>query len=285
MSKQETPLVVRKPDEIRSATDPWRAAGDRLALVPTMGGLHNAHISLVTLAKSLAERTLVSIFVSPKQFGPGEDFEKYPRDEAADLALLGAAGADLVYMPSEATMFPPDFASDLHAGPLAEVLCGRSRPGHFDGVLTAVAELFRQTKPDLAVFGEKDFQQLRIIRDLVESQNLPVEIVAAPLKRDPDGLATSSRNAYLNDEERRQTLNIAATLTVLAVQAAAGEPLRSLEDAGAVKLGAAGLDLEYLEFRHEDNLELAEDLLRPVRLFAAVRVGKTRLIDNMAVVA
>ena len=283
MAEQEKSVIVHSAAELKAAARSWREAGERLALVPTMGALHRAHMALIERAQGLAERTMVSIFVNPKQFGPGEDFETYPRQEEQDLRLLRRAGVDLVFMPSLEQMFPPDFAADRKAGPLAEPLCGRHRPGHFDGVVTLVAELFRQTEPDLAVFGEKDFQQLQIIRRLVASEKSPIEIVAAPLVRDPDGLAVSSRNAYLSDDQRRRALNLSATLSALIARAAEGQPLRELERLGIAALGAAGLEVEYLEFRHEQELELAETLLPPLRLFAAVRVGPTRLIDNMRV--
>lgn len=285
MAEQEKPVIARSAAALEAAARPWRAAGQRLALVPTMGALHGAHMALIERARGLAGRTMVSIFVNPKQFGPGEDFETYPRRQEQDLAMLRQAGVDLVFMPSLEQMFPPDFAADLKAGPLAETLCGARRPGHFDGVVTLVAELFRQTEPDVAVFGEKDFQQLQIIRRLVERENSAVEIVAAPLVRDPDGLAISSRNAYLSAEERRRALNLSATLGALSARAAEGQPLRALERAGMAALGEAGLEVEYLEFRHEHDLEPAENLLRPLRLFGAVRLGPTRLIDNMPVPA
>ena len=281
MAEQEMPIIVRTAAELKTATDPWRQAVQRIALVPTMGALHRAHMALFKQAKGLAKRLMVSIFVNPKQFSPGEDFETYPRHEDLDLALLKEARVDLVFIPSVEEIFPPDFAADIPAGPLAEMLCGRSRPGHFAAMVTVVAELFRQTGPDLAVFGEKDFQQLQIIRWLVDKQKIPVEIVGAPLVRDPDGLATSSRNAYLSGDERRQALILPGTLATMTARAAADESLRSLEISGTAALGEAGLAVEYLEFRHEDDLQLADNLSRPVRLFAAVRVGATRLIDNM----
>ena len=283
MADQEEPIIVRTAAELQAAAEPWRRAGERIALVPTMGALHHAHMTLVEKALGLAERTMVSIFVNPKQFGPAEDFDTYPRREEEDLRKLREAGVDLVFMPAIAEMYPPDFAAEMEAGPMADVLCGKSRPGHFDGVVTVVAQLFRQTGPDLAVFGEKDFQQLQIFRALVEAESFSVEIVGAHLVRDPDGLAISSRNTYLSEAERQQALNLPVTLSVLSAKAAAGEPLRTLEAAGTVALGDAGLDVEYLEFRYEHNLEPAEDLHRPARLFAAVRVGTTRLIDNMPV--
>ncbi len=283
MAEQKKSVIVHSAAELKAAARSWRKAGQRLALVPTMGALHRAHMALIERARGLAERTVVSIFVNPKQFGPGEDFKKYPRRQEQDLRMLSQAGVDLVFMPSLEEMFPPDFASDLKAGPLAEALCGRHRPGHFDGVVTVVAELFRQTEPDLAIFGEKDFQQLQIIRRLVESEKSPVEIVAAPLVRDPDGLAVSSRNAYLSDDQRRRALNLSATLSALSARAAEGQLLRELERLGIAALGEAGFEVEYLEFRHEHDLELAENLLRPLRLFGAGRVGPARLIDNMRV--
>lgn len=283
MAEQEQPIVVRTAEELEAAAGPWREAGERIALVPTMGALHRAHMALIARARELARRTLVSIFVNPRQFGPGEDFERYPRSEAADLEKLREARVDVAYVPPEEEIYPPDFSANLSAGTLAEGLCGKSRPGHFDGVVTVVAELFRQSRPDVAVFGEKDFQQLRIIEQMVEERAIPVEIAAVPLVRDPDGLATSSRNDYLSDDERRRALNLPGTLTVLMARAAEGEDLRHLETVGTGALTDAGLEVEYLEFRHEHNLERAFDLFRPVRVFAAVRVGTTRLIDNMPV--
>ena len=195
--------IVRTVAELRADRAKWRKAGEKIALVPTMGALHQGHLSLVALAKEKADRAVVSIFVNPIQFGPREDFHLYPRDEAGDLAKLAAAGADLVFIPDVAEMYPAGFSTRINVGDLTEDLCGAARPNHFDGVATVVAKLLLQCAPDVAIFGEKDYQQLLVIRRMVRDLNLPVEILGGPIVREKDGLALSSRNAYLSPAERR----------------------------------------------------------------------------------
>ena len=189
--------------ELREQVAKWRKAGESIALVPTMGALHEGHLSLIALAKAKADRVVVSIFVNPTQFGPREDFKTYPRDEAGDLKKLGAAGVDLVFAPEAAEMYPEGFKTQIKIGDLTEGLCGASRPNHFDGVATVVAKLLMQCGPNVAIFGEKDYQQLLVVKQLVRDLNIPVEIIGAPIVREADGLALSSRNVYLSPEQRK----------------------------------------------------------------------------------
>ncbi len=275
--------IARNTAALHEQTAGWRTGGGRVALVPTMGAIHRAHLSLIEIAAKRADHVVVSIFVNPKQFGPGEDFEDYPRPLATDLEALRATAAGVVFLPGLEEIYPPDLSADIAAGNLGDMMCGQSRPGHFDGVATVVARLFRLCHPDLAVFGEKDFQQLQIIRAMVLDQAMPVEIIGAPLCRDDDGLAISSRNAYLSEGERRAALALPETLKDLTTRAGQGEALRELEKEGLDRLQKAGLSVEYLEFRTEEGLKLAADISRPLRLFAALRAGRTRLIDNVQV--
>ena len=195
--------LVRTIQDLRKRLAAWRKAGESVALVPTMGALHEGHLSLVTLAKSKTDRVVVSIFVNPIQFGPREDFGTYPRDKAGDLKKLGDAGVDLVFAPEAAEMYPEGFKTLIKIGDLTEGLCGAARPNHFDGVATVVAKLLMQCGPDIAIFGEKDYQQLLVVKQLVRDLNIPVEIVGAPIVREADGLALSSRNVYLSPEQRK----------------------------------------------------------------------------------
>jgi pantoate--beta-alanine ligase len=215
--------TVRTVKELRAEVAKWRDAGETVALVPTMGALHAGHLSLIGIAKNHATRIVASIFVNPAQFGPKEDFKRYPRDEAGDLAKLAQAGVDLVYIPHTAEMYPRGFATKVTLPSLTEDLCGAARPNHFEGVATVVAKLLLQCAPDIAVFGEKDYQQLLVIKRLVRDLNIPVEIVGGPIVREEDGLALSSRNAYLSPEQRKAAPLLHKTIEEVAADLARGE--------------------------------------------------------------
>jgi pantoate--beta-alanine ligase len=278
--------VARTVAALRAQVAAWRMGGERVALVPTMGGLHEGHLALVRRARDLAPRVVTSLFVNPTQFAPGEDFEAYPRDEARDAALLAAAGCDLLYAPATAEMYPADFSTTVTVGEVSAPLDGISRPHHFAGVATVVSKLLNQCGPDVAVFGEKDYQQLMVIRRLVRDLDMPVEIVGLPTVRDADGLALSSRNAYLTPEQRLIAGQLNAIIRAAAEAVRAGEAVEAVEARALVKLGEAGFErIDYLEVRG------AEDLARlgpgpitaPARVFVAARLGRTRLIDNWPV--
>jgi len=278
-------VVARSVAELRRLVAGWRAAGERVGLVPTMGALHAGHLALVAAAQAHSRRVVVSIFVNPKQFGPREDFSSYPRPEADDLAKLGRAGADLAYIPAVGEIYPAGFATTITVGGPSDGLCGAHRPGHFDGVATVVAKLLIQAAPDAAFFGEKDYQQLMVVRRMTQDLNLPVEIVGVPTVREADGLALSSRNVYLSAEERRLApdLNRVMRETVSAIARGAA-PAPTLQRAIAT-LNERGLVVEYLELRDAATLApLADTPTRAARLLAAVHLGRTRLIDNLPVV-
>jgi len=274
--------VARSVAEMRAVVAGWRKAGQKVALVPTMGALHEGHMSLLRLARSRADRVVASVFVNPTQFGPGEDFAAYPRDEARDAALLAAEGCDLLFAPDVAQMYAPGFSTSVTVGGVTEPMDGAARPGHFAGVATVVTKLLLQCGPDLAVFGEKDYQQLQVIRRLVRDLDIPVEIVGAPIARAPDGLALSSRNAYLSTAERQVAGRMNLILAEAGRRLREGAAPAEVEADGRAALGEAGFTpIDYFEVRG------ADDLARPpnglARVFAAAFVGKTRLIDNMAV--
>lgn len=270
--------------ELRAAVIPWRRAGKRIGFVPTMGALHEGHLTLVRGARELADRVVVSVFVNPTQFAPGEDFELYPRDPERDAALLAAEGADLLFLPEVATIYPQGAVTRVRLdGPPAEGLEAAHRPGHFDGVATVVTILFELVRPDLAVFGEKDAQQLAVVRRLVRDLHLAVEIVGHPTVREADGLAMSSRNAYLSREERR-----AATVLHRALTAARDAIEQGEREGGKIRnrmreiLEAEPLaEVDYAEVVDAGTFRLLERLAGRVVLPLAVRIGKTRLIDNI----
>jgi pantoate--beta-alanine ligase len=275
--------TVRTVSDLRDRVAAWRKAGERVALVPTMGALHEGHLSLVALAKSKADRTVVSIFVNPIQFGPREDLKSYPRDQAGDLAKLGKAGADLVFTPDTEEMYPQGFSTQVRVGDLTEDLCGAARPNHFDGVATVVAKLLLQCAPDLAIFGEKDYQQLLVIKRLVRDLNIPVEIVGAPIVRDQDGLALSSRNVYLSPSERKTAPLLYQTIAEVAADLAKGRGCDDAVVAARFKLDAAGFRVDYVAVRDPDTLKPLSGPVKRARVLAAAYLGKTRLIDNMPV--
>ncbi|HEY3695084.1 pantoate--beta-alanine ligase [Phenylobacterium sp.] len=274
--------VARTVAELRAQVAAWRRAGQRVALVPTMGALHAGHLSLVTLALTRADRVAASVFVNPTQFGPNEDFAAYPRDEARDEALLASAGCSLLFAPTAAQMYPRGFATTVTVAGVTGPMDGAARPGHFAGVATVVSKLLLQCGPDVAVFGEKDYQQLQVIRRLVADLDIPVEILGAPIARAPDGLALSSRNAYLSAPEREIAGRMNAILAGAATALRAGDALAEVEAAGLAALKAAGFGpIDYFEVR--DAADLSSPPKGPARVFAAAFVGRTRLIDNMAV--
>ena len=280
----ETLPIVRTVAELRAQVAAWRRAGLHVGFVPTMGALHEGHLSLVRLAGAKADRVAASIFVNPTQFGPGEDFTTYPRDEPADAAMLARAGCDLLYAPSVAEMYPEGAATTVTVTGVSEPLDGLARPGHFAGVATVVTKLLNQCAPDLAVFGEKDFQQLQVIRRLVRDLDIPVGIVGGPIVRAGDGLALSSRNAYLSDDERPVAGSLNRVLAESLQRLRARTPVKSVEDWAIEALLSAGFhSVDYVEARTPETLARlgpgpAEG---PIRLLAAARLGKTRLIDNM----
>ncbi|MBC9034050.1 pantoate--beta-alanine ligase [Sphingomonas sp. JC676] len=274
--------TVRQLPDLREAISAFREAGERVALVPTMGALHDGHMALVEAAKRAGERVVVSIFVNPMQFGPNEDLAQYPRREQADSRMLANAGADLLWMPPVEVMYPEGFASIVSVSGVSEVLDGAHRPGHFDGVATVVAKLFNQVQPQVALFGEKDWQQLAVIRRMVRDLDLPIEIVGVPTQREDDGLALSSRNAYLMPEDRARAVALPRALGAAErAISEGGDPEAALAQARET-LTAAGFEIDYVALADAETL--AEPTPgRPLRLLAAARIGGTRLIDNIPV--
>jgi len=275
--------TVRTVKELRAHLAKWRQEGETVALVPTMGALHEGHLSLVALAENKADRVVASIFVNPIQFGPREDFRTYPRDEAGDRDKLGKAGADLVFVPDTAEMYPTGFSTHVRVGDLTEDLCGSARPNHFEGVATVVAKLLLQCAPDLAVFGEKDYQQLLVIKRLVRDLDIQVEIVGGPIVREGDGLALSSRNAYLSPAERETAPLLYQTIHDVAADLAKGCGADDAAEAGRFKLEAAGFRVDYVAVRDPVTLAPLSGPVKQARVLAAVYLGKTRLIDNLPV--
>jgi len=276
-------IGVRTVGDLRRLLAPWRQAGDRIGLVPTMGALHEGHLSLVALARNQADRVVTSIFVNPIQFGPREDFHRYPRDEAGDLAKLEKAGTDLVFSPDTTEMYPQGFSTKVTVGDLTEDLCGAARPNHFDGVATVVTKLLLQCAPNFAVFGEKDYQQLLVIKRLVRDLDIPVEIVGGPIVREKDGLALSSRNAYLSPPERTVAPLLYQTITAVAADLAKGRGADDAAEAGRFKLEAAGFRVDYVAVRDPETLAPLSGPVQHARVLAAAYLGQTRLIDNVAV--
>ncbi len=277
--------TVRTIADLRSHIAGWRKAGERVGLVPTMGALHAGHMALVRTARAGCDRVVASIFVNPKQFAPNEDLASYPRREAADLDMLRAAAVALVFMPAVDEIYPPGFATTVRVADLTDCLCGAHRPGHFDGVATVVTKLLLQSLPDIAYFGEKDYQQLLVVRRLARDLDIPVRIAGVPTVREADGLALSSRNAYLSPQERRVAPDFARILRRIAAALSAEPAAVARELArGTADLEQAGFAIEYLELREADTLApVTETVTAPARVFAAVHLGRTRLIDNLPI--
>ena len=280
------PKMAGTVASLRRSVARWRDAGATVALVPTMGALHRGHLSLVRLARRRADHVVVSIFVNPAQFAPTEDFSSYPRTFATDLAMLAEAQADLVWAPkSVGVMYGQGFATRIvPEGPAVAGLEDRFRPDFFKGVATVVAKLFTQTMPDIAVFGEKDYQQLKVVTRMARDLDLPVRVVGAPTVREGDGLAMSSRNVYLSAEERAVAPVLHRVLTLCAARIAKGRPIATILGEGREAILRGGFDLDYLEARHAETLlPIRSARNGPVRLLVAARLGKTRLIDNVGV--
>lgn len=283
----EPVAVERGVAGLRARVRDWRAAGETVGLVPTMGALHDGHMALVRAARGACDRVVVSIFVNPAQFGPNEDLDSYPRQEAADLTALEKAGVDLAFVPAVAEMYPDGFATTVAVPALSGCLCGGGRPTHFQGVATVVTKLLLQCLPDGAWFGEKDYQQLRIIRRLARDLDIPVEIRGVETVREPDGLALSSRNAYLTPAQRQNAPILAGALRMIAKKTAAGTAISdALSEARRMLDGAGFTKIDYLEIRDAETLAPVEDVPsgnRPARVFGAAWLGNTRLIDNLPV--
>ncbi|MEJ2376417.1 MAG: pantoate--beta-alanine ligase [Pseudolabrys sp.] len=279
------PHVKRSLSTLRRGVDPFRAAGEKIALVPTMGALHAGHMALIAEARRRAPRVVVSIFVNPTQFAPHEDFASYPRRFAADLAALAAAKVDLVWAPTADVMYPQGFATRITPGGAALAgLEDRFRPHFFGGVATVVAKLFLQTRPDFALFGEKDYQQLRIITQMAKDLDLALKVVGVRTVRKKDGLALSSRNSYLDAAERAAAPVLYRVLRQSAGRIRQGEPIARVLAAGRREISRAGFALDYLEARHALTLQPVRSRKDgPIRLLVAAKIGKTRLIDNVGV--
>jgi pantoate--beta-alanine ligase len=278
--------LVRAKSELRAALADARAAGRSIGLVPTMGSLHEGHLSLLRVARAECEVVVMSLFVNPAQFRPDEDLDRYPRDEERDLTLAGEAGVDLVYAPPVAEVYPDDYATHVEVEGLTEVLCGdpaRRGSGHFRGVTTVVAKLFNVVQPDIAYFGQKDAQQVAVIRRMAHDLDFPVRIEALPIVREPDGLAMSSRNAYLTSGDRERATALSRSLRA-AERVAREETLAAGVEAGRRELEVAGIDPEYFEARDAESLEPVTDLnSRPVLVAVAAEIGGARLIDNVLI--
>jgi pantoate--beta-alanine ligase len=285
MSMSRRPPVLRDVAALREAVDGFRRAGDTVALVPTMGALHEGHLELVRLALKTCCRVVVSIFVNPTQFAPSEDFDAYPRTFEADLTALGRLDADLVWAPSVGAMYPDGFAARVvPEGPACVGLEDAARPHFFSGVATVVTKLLLQCRPDIAVFGEKDYQQLKVVTRMVADLDLAVRVVGAPTVREADGLAMSSRNTYLSPDERAVAPTLYRVLTLCASRIAAGRSIATVLAEGREAIERAGFRLDYLEARHAESLQpVTAAIAGPLRLLVAAVIGSTRLIDNIAV--
>jgi pantoate--beta-alanine ligase len=280
------PPVVSDASGLRATLADWRRAGARIGFVPTMGNLHEGHLDLVRAAAGAAQRVVVSIFVNPLQFGPGEDFAAYPRTLEDDLARLEGTGCDLVFAPTEAVMYPSGRAGTtrVEVPGVSDILCGGSRQGHFAGVTTVVAKLFNLVQPDLAVFGQKDYQQLTIIRRMTADLDFPVEIAGVPTRREADGLAMSSRNRYLTAAERRIAPALHGALQAAADALQRGErDFVALQHAGMDNIRSAGMSPEYFEVRRQGDLGTPQGSDRNLVVLAASKLGRARLIDNLLV--
>ncbi|MEM9966196.1 MAG: pantoate--beta-alanine ligase [Asticcacaulis sp.] len=283
-SSATSPDRLRELAALRQRITLWRSEGQRIGFVPTMGALHAGHLALVKHAKSLSDKVVVSIFVNPLQFAPHEDFDRYPRREDADSALLAEAGADLVWLPTSELMYPKGFATKIELTGPAEGLETDFRPQFFGGVATVVTKLFNQVTPDIAVFGEKDYQQLKVVQAFTRDLDMPLEVIGLPTIRESDGLALSSRNAYLSAEERDTAAKLHAELHAIAETVQADGDAEASVERAKIRLEAAGFGpIDYIALRDADSLALPSADSRALRLLAAAWLGKTRLIDNIAV--
>jgi pantoate--beta-alanine ligase len=277
-------ILVRTVPELRSTLDSPRREGRRIGLVPTMGALHEGHLSLLRTARGTCEVVVMSLFVNPAQFGPGEDLDAYPRDEDRDTVLAEAEGVDVVFAPAPADVYPPGFDTTVEVSGLTNVLDGdeaRRGPGHFRGVTTVVTKLFNMVQPDVAFFGQKDAQQALVIRKLVRDLDIPVDVEICPTVREPDGLAMSSRNAYLDPAERERALALSRALRAAdAVVLAGNRGARAVLSAARAELDAAGVEPEYLELRSAKDLSPVDRVNGSTLLAVAARIGRARLIDN-----
>ena len=276
--------TVRDPEALRGRVRAWRAAGESVGLVPTMGGIHDGHLALVRAARVTSDHVVASLFVNPTQFGPAEDFAGYPRDEKRDAALIEAAGGELLYAPAVETIYPDDFQTSVTVAEVTKGLCGDHRPDHFAGVTTVVTKLFAQCEPDFAWFGEKDYQQLVVVRRLAHDLGLGVSVHGVATVRESDGLALSSRNAYLDARERAIAPNLYRSLMALAEAIATGAPPDEETAHTCETLLDAGFDsVDYVELCDAQTLATINTVTRPSRALAAVQLGRARLIDNVAV--
>ena len=279
-------LVVHKKQEIAEQVSEWRHHDDHVALVPTMGNLHAGHLALVELAREHAERVVVSIFVNPTQFGEGEDFEAYPRTLERDKRHVKKTSADLIFAPSIETVYPfgLKMATKVSVPGLTQNFCGAARPGHFDGVTTVVARLFAMVQPDVAVFGQKDYQQQLVLRHMATDMSLPISIITGNTVRDDDGLALSSRNSYLSDEERAIAPLLYESLTSVSSELQNGRRnFEDLEASAIARLSDSGFDVDYLSIRRAQNLEVPDRDCDDLVVLVAAKLGGTRLIDNVVV--
>ena len=276
--------VVRTIAELRQHTSRWRIAGQTIGLIPTMGALHNGHLSLIKLAQGKCDRVIATIFVNPRQFLPNEDFDEYPRNEESDIQKLIEMGVDLLFAPKAPEMYQPDASTTVVISKLTDCLCATSRPGFFDGVGTVVTKLLIQALPDLAIFGEKDYQQLLVIKRLTRDLDIPVDIIGAPTIREADGLAVSSRNVFLSQTNRETASKVFEILKKTATAIALGNDVLAACKEARKELILAGLsEIDYFEARHSETLELIQNFENNGRLFAAVWLGSTRLIDNLEI--
>jgi len=276
--------IVRTLAELRATVAAWRRDGAKVAVVPTMGALHEGHLSLVRAALARADRVVVTLFVNPKQFNSAADLAAYPRTENEDAAKLGPVGAHLLYAPNAEEIYPEGFSTTVSVSGVSEGLCGAFRPGHFDGVATVVTKLFLQTGADVALFGEKDYQQFHVVKRMARDLDIPIEVVGCPTVREADGLAMSSRNVRLSPIERTVASKLPQILFATAERLSAGEPIASaLGEAKGAILAAGFREVEYLELRAAADLSPLDPLDRPARLLVAAWLGETRLIDNVEV--
>ncbi len=276
--------IQRTLADLRAQTAVWRKAGETIGVVPTMGALHQGHLSLARAARERCDRVIVTIFVNPKQFNNPDDLDSYPRTEEDDARKLESIGVDLIYVPDPEQIYPDGFATNVSVAGLTDMLCGAARPGHFDGVATVVSKLFLQTSADFAFFGEKDYQQLQVVRRLAADLDIPIEVIGCPTIREEDGLAMSSRNLLLSDRSRIKAPVLAEVMEDMRAQLLDGDGMSDIAEDAKTRILAAGFnDIDYLELRDGRNLSLLDQTVPDARLFAAAWLAGVRLIDNIAV--